>query len=102
MQPGNIRYVWAGLSRAQPALLPPPLAGSGSCPAGQSSPGSAGARRQTNRTPLFAFGLLTDPPPGLGLSGLWYDVWSAVVDNTAGVRSWHGTHACARARDYQA
>ena len=52
MQPGNIRYVWAGLSRAQPALLPPPLAGSGSCPAGQSSPGSAGARRQTNRTVL--------------------------------------------------
>jgi hypothetical protein len=41
------RYVWAALSRAQP-----PLAGSGSCSAGQSSPGSAGARRQTNRTVL--------------------------------------------------
>jgi hypothetical protein len=45
---------------------------------------------------------LTDPPPGLGLrsrqSSSSGNVWSAVVVNTAGVRSWHGTHACARAR----
>lgn len=141
-------FVWAGLSRAagsNPARAPLPWQLGGKADSARSSTHMRRSRsrtatpisiccayecrstvlpvrrRQTNRTPLFAFGLarplsfpsLTDPPPGLGLrlrppllsrQSSWYDVWSALCccrQHGRGRQIVAWMHACARARDYQ-